>query len=94
MDETAAEKLETQALRHAREFVDEVAGKLRALGHSTRSASVLGTPVSMILHEAEKIGADLIMVGSRARQGITRFVLGSVSHAVLHRAACPVLVFE
>jgi nucleotide-binding universal stress UspA family protein len=94
VDDTAAEKLEAQALRHARDFVDEVATKLQALGYTTRSTSVLGTPVTMILHEAEKIGVDLIMVGSRARQGITRFVLGSVSHAVLHRAPCQVLVFE
>ena len=93
-DNTAAEKLETQALQHARDFVDGVATKLRALGYTTRTMSVLGTPHTMILHEAEKLGVDLIMVGSRARQGITRFVLGSVSHAVLHRASCPVLVFE
>ena len=94
IDDSAAEKLEAQALRHARDFVDGIATELRTLGYTTRSASVLGTPVTMILHEAEKLGVDLIMVGSRARQGITRFVLGSVSHAVLHRASCPVLVFE
>ncbi len=94
VDDTAAEKLEVQALLHAREFVDDVASKLHTQGYTTRSASVLGTPLTMILHEAEKLGVDLIMVGSRARQGITRFVLGSVSHAVLHRAPCQVLVFE
>ncbi len=48
----------------------------------------------MIVHEAEKLRPDLIMMGSRGRQGLTRFVLGSVSHAVLHQAPCPVLVFE
>lgn len=94
IDDSTAEKLEAQALRHARDFVDGIATELRTIGYTTRSVSVLGTPVTMILHEAEKLGVDLIMVGSRARQGITRFVLGSVSHAVLHRASCPVLVFE
>ena len=94
IDDTAAEKLEAHALRHARDFVEDVAATLRTQGYTTRSASVLGSPLTMILHEAEKLGADLIMVGSRARQGITRFVLGSVSHAVLHRAPCQVLVFE
>ncbi len=94
VDNTAAEKLEAQALQHAREFVEDVATQLRALGHTTRSTSVLGTPSTMILHEAEKLKTDLIMVGSRGRQGITRFVLGSVCHAVLHQAQCPVLVFE
>ncbi|MGZ9189620.1 MAG: universal stress protein, partial [Nitrospira sp.] len=63
-------------------------------GHTTRGISVLGVPATMIVREAEKLGADLIMLGSHGRQGLTRFVLGSVSHAVLHQAQCPVLVFE
>ena len=94
VDTTAVEQLETQALRHARDFVEDVAGKLRALGYTTRTASRLGTPLTMILHEAEGLRVDLILVGSHARRGLTRFVLGSVSHAVLHRAPCQVLVFE
>ncbi len=94
VDAAAAEKLETQALQHARDFIEDTAGKLRALGHSVRGTSVLGSPASMIVHEAEKLRPDLIMMGSRGRQGLTRFVLGSVSHAVLHQAPCPVLVFE
>ena len=94
VDNAAAEKLEAQALQHARDFVDDVATKIRALGHATHSTSVLGSPATTIVQEAEKMGADLIMVGSRGRRGITRFVLGSVSHAILHQASCPVLVFE
>jgi nucleotide-binding universal stress UspA family protein len=94
VENLAAVKLEEQALQHAREFVEDVAAKIHALGHSTRSASVLGTPAATIVQEAEKSGADLIMMGSRGREGLTRFFLGSVSHAVLHQAQCPVLVFE
>ena len=48
-------------------------------------------------HPADVIGresahADLLVVGSHARKGVDRFLLGSVSHAVSHRAACSVLV--
>lgn len=94
VDNAVAEKMEAQALEHAREFIEDVATKIRVLGHTMRGVSVLGVPAMMIMHEAEKVGADLIMVGSRGRQGLTRFVLGSVSHAILHQAQCPVLVFE
>jgi nucleotide-binding universal stress UspA family protein len=48
----------------------------------------------MILQEATTLRSDLILMGTSGRQGITRFVLGSVSHALLHKMPCPVLAFH
>lgn len=90
----AAEQLEEKALQAARDFIQDAAGRLQSLGYQARGRAVLGTPVEMIGKEASTLGADMIMMGSRSRKGVTRFVLGSVSHAVLHHMPCPVLVYH
>ncbi len=93
-DAAATERLEEQALRCARDYIDGVAERLRAIGYQARGTVVFGTPAAMILQEAAARQSDLIVMGTRGRQGITRFVLGSVSHAVLHKMPCPVLTFH
>ena len=93
-DVAAAEKLKEHALQSARDYIDGVAERLRAIGYQARGIAVFGTPAAMILQEATTRRSDLILMGTRGRQGITRFVLGSVSHAVLHQMPCSVLAFH
>jgi nucleotide-binding universal stress UspA family protein len=94
VDAAVAEKLKEQALQSARDYIDGVAERLRAIGYQARGIAVIGTPSAMILEEATNLRSDLILMGTSGRQGITRFVLGSVSHAVLHQMPCPVLAFH
>ena len=85
----AAEALEEQA-----DYIDGVAERLRAIGYQAHGVAVLGTPSTMILQQATTLRSDLILMGTRGRQGIARFVLGSVAHDVLHQMPCPVLAFH
>ena len=94
VDAATAKGLEEQVLKSARDFIDDVAARLQTIGYQARGVAVLGTPTDMILREVSTLQPDLILMGSRGRQGVTRFVLGSVSHAVLHKMSSPVLVFH
>ncbi len=51
-----------------------------------------GHPHHKILDIAEEWRSDMIVLGSHGRQGFTRFVLGSVSLAVVSHAQCTVTV--
>jgi len=45
-----------------------------------------------IVHLAEEIDADLIVIGSRGFGGLKRALLGNVADSVVRHAHCPVLV--
>jgi nucleotide-binding universal stress UspA family protein len=45
-----------------------------------------------IVAAAHSEGADLIVVGSHGRSGVSRFFIGSVSDYVVRHARCPVMV--
>lgn len=55
---------------------------------------LIGSPKAVIVEEAEKWGADLIIVGSHGYGFFSRMLIGSVSDAVLHHAPCSVLVVK
>jgi nucleotide-binding universal stress UspA family protein len=62
-------------------------------GAAELSSQVLfGRPAEMIIEEAGRWGADIIVVGSHGRGFWGRLTLGSVSDAVMHHAPCSVLV--
>lgn len=79
-----------QSKRHAEQVVNDTAQAL-ASPHFTVSTDVrLGDPVTTVCEVGNS--HDLIVVGSHGRKGFDRFLLGSVSHGIVHRAGRSVLV--
>ena len=54
----------------------------------------IGDPGSVAAERAEELEAELLVVGSHGRRGITCMVLGSVAERVVRLAHCPVLVVK
>jgi nucleotide-binding universal stress UspA family protein len=54
----------------------------------------IGAPASEIVKTAAQWLADLIVIGSHGRGGVSRALLGSVAEAVMRHAPCPVLVIR
>jgi nucleotide-binding universal stress UspA family protein len=51
-----------------------------------------GDARDVILDEAKRLPADLIVMGTHGRSGLPRLVLGSVAEDVSRHASCPVLL--
>jgi nucleotide-binding universal stress UspA family protein len=77
----------------AKALVDGVAADLASTVRTITTASALGKPHEVILEEAERRGATLIVVGNRGMQGIGR-VLGSVANTIAHHAPCDVYIVK
>ncbi|HKR58953.1 MAG TPA: universal stress protein [Pyrinomonadaceae bacterium] len=86
----------TEAVREQAQKISENASVIlsKAFGESVAVTSriVVGSPKSAILEEAESWDADHIVVGSHGYGTWERFLLGSVSQAVVSHAKCSVEV--
>jgi len=51
-----------------------------------------GNPHEVVLHEAQRQGADLIVLGAHDPGRIARFFIGSTTDRLIREAPCPVLV--
>ena len=54
--------------------------------------AVNADPCAALISVAEKVDAELIVVGNRGMAGVKRFVLGSVPNKIAHRAPCSLLI--
>jgi nucleotide-binding universal stress UspA family protein len=71
--------------------VERVAADARAAGVAVETAVERGGPVETILDYAERVDADLLVMGTHGRSGLDRVLLGSVTESVVRRSDRPVL---
>ncbi|UCE63933.1 MAG: universal stress protein [Nitrospirota bacterium] len=72
----------------------QIVAGLASLGYEAVSLLLDGPPVELIVKAVRERQPDLMIVGSHGRKGLSRFVLGSVAHAVVHRASCSMMVLR
>jgi len=74
------------------EQIQAMAQRLRDDGWNATALLVQGSTVDTILLQAEKLDADLIVVGSHGHGAMYDMLVGSISAEVIRRATVPVLV--
>ena len=76
--------------RQAQQVVDDTAKALASPQFNVTTDVRMGDPVTTVCEAAKN--HDLIVISSHGRKGLDRFLMGSVSHGIVHRAGCSVLV--
>ena len=84
--------LETEEAHGAEHIAERAAEHAREAGIDATPHTGHGDVVDAIAESAGSLGADLLVVGSRGMGPLSGAVLGSVSHALVHRSPVPLTI--
>ena len=76
----------------AESYLDSVAQRLRVRGLEVESKVLVGHPATSLIEYLDKTPHDIIAMATRGRTGISRWMLGSVTDALVRGSGDPVLV--
>ena len=86
---SGAISFEEEALKQAAAQLQDLGAKYGVAAEDTHV--VLGAPAHEIRESSKDFAADLIVMGTHGRGAVERMWVGSVTHGVVQRAACPVI---
>jgi nucleotide-binding universal stress UspA family protein len=88
---TAAWQVLIEAERWVADELERRADQARKRGIAVRTEICTGSPAAEIVELASREHADVVIMGTHGRDGLTRVLLGSVADRVIRTASCPVL---
>ncbi|MEO8502230.1 MAG: universal stress protein [Vicinamibacteria bacterium] len=89
---TVSQQYVEQFVKDSKSQLEELAAKLCPGAKLGPMLVESGDPREVIVEESQKLHAELIVMGTHGRRGITRALLGSVAESVVRTAHCSVLV--
>ena len=84
-------KLEETTKQEAETSMNKLMEKLRKLKVNAKSLLLRGTAPEQIVRTAKNRRANLIIIGTHGRTGLSKLLMGSVANQVASTAHCPVL---
>ena len=88
------EQMLIQNRKQCEEAVGSASTILSGAGLAAGTSVLAGNAKCTIIDDAKEWNADLVVLGSHGRRGLTRVLLGSVSEAVAMNASCSVEVIR
>jgi nucleotide-binding universal stress UspA family protein len=84
-------KLEESTKQEAQRSMDKLMQRLERLGVKAKSLLLRGIPADQIVKAAKNRKADMIVIGTHGRTGLSKLFMGSVASRVISTAPSPVL---
>jgi nucleotide-binding universal stress UspA family protein len=84
-------KIEEATERNAAASIEKLVARLRGLGVNAESLLLKGSPAEQVVNAAKEHHADLIVIGTHGRTGLSKLFMGSVAGRIVSAAECPVL---
>jgi nucleotide-binding universal stress UspA family protein len=72
--------------------LQQLADRMRASGVEVTALQLQGATVATVLAEADRLGAELIVLGSHGHGAVYELLVGSVAEGVVRRSKVPVLL--
>jgi len=85
------DRIEAATRASAKKQIRTLVTKAKRAGVRATGLIVAGSPYEVIVRAARSKRADVLVLGTHGRTGLSRFFLGSVAGRVLASAPCPVL---
>jgi nucleotide-binding universal stress UspA family protein len=85
------QKIRSGYAEEARRILQAVVDAGARAGVPVDTRIVTGIPFDEIVRIGKELPADLIIMGTHGRTGVSHLLLGSVAEKVVRRAPCPVL---
>ncbi|HYV46136.1 MAG TPA: universal stress protein [Myxococcaceae bacterium] len=88
----AYDQMTRELVEESRKVAARASDALQRSGLAVETVVREGDPRTEIVAEAERFEADLIILGSKGRTGVARWLMGSVAEYVVRHAPCSVEV--
>lgn len=79
-----------QKFHHEHQSLQQYAENMRSDGFDCKALMVQGPTVDMLLKEADKLSADMIVMGTHGKGIISQVLLGSTSKDLIKKSSIPI----
>jgi len=86
--------MDDKKIKESRRHIEEIILERIPVDVAADAEIIHGEAVSKIIEFAEDVNADLIVMATHGRTGVSHVLLGSVAEQVVRKAPCPVLTLK